>query len=42
MDLITAEEVIRRIKLYFDGGAISYLDKEQRLSLDNSSSGMDR
>jgi hypothetical protein len=30
MDLITAEEVIRRVRLYFDGGAISYLDEEQR------------
>lgn len=30
MDLITAKEVIRRVKLYFDGGAISYLDEEQR------------
>ncbi|MHB8522858.1 MAG: glycosyltransferase family 9 protein [Limisphaerales bacterium] len=29
MDLITAEEVIRRIKLYFDGGALQYLAPAQ-------------
>jgi hypothetical protein len=25
MDMITAEEVIRRIELYFQGGAVDYL-----------------
>jgi ADP-heptose:LPS heptosyltransferase len=30
MDLITHEEVIRRIELYFDGGAADYLDNQQR------------
>jgi ADP-heptose:LPS heptosyltransferase len=29
MDMITAEEVIRRIELYFTGGAIRYLDPTQ-------------
>jgi hypothetical protein len=28
MDMTTAEEVIRRIELYFDGGAVGYLDSE--------------
>jgi hypothetical protein len=26
--MITAEEVIRRIELYFDGGAVGYLGPE--------------
>ncbi len=30
MDLIKAEEVIRRIELYFEGGAIKYLSSPQR------------
>lgn len=30
MDLISAEEVCRRIELYFNGGAIKYLDQAQR------------
>lgn len=30
MDLITAEEVIHRIELYFAGGALSYLGPEFR------------
>jgi ADP-heptose:LPS heptosyltransferase len=30
LDLITAEEVIRRIQLYFDGGAISFLSEQER------------
>lgn len=29
LDLISAEEVIRRIELYFDGGAVNYLTREQ-------------
>lgn len=29
MDMITSAEVIRRIKMYFDGGAVSYLTPEQ-------------
>jgi hypothetical protein len=29
MDMITAEEVVRRIELYFTGGAISYLTPQQ-------------
>jgi ADP-heptose:LPS heptosyltransferase len=29
MDMITAAEVIRRIELYFDGGAVSYLTPEE-------------
>jgi hypothetical protein len=29
MDMITADEVIRRIELYFTGGTISYLDQRQ-------------
>ena len=28
MDMITADEVIRRIELYFDGGVLSYLGPE--------------
>jgi hypothetical protein len=28
MDMITADEVIRRIELYFDGGAVAYLGPE--------------
>ena len=31
MDMIGAEEVIRRVGLYFDGGAISYLPPEHAL-----------
>jgi len=30
MDMITAEEVIRRIEWYFDGGAIEYLNPRSR------------
>jgi ADP-heptose:LPS heptosyltransferase len=30
MDMIGAEEVIRRIELYFKGGALAYLSKKQR------------
>jgi ADP-heptose:LPS heptosyltransferase len=30
LDLITAEEVIRRIQLYFDGGAIQFLTNRER------------
>jgi ADP-heptose:LPS heptosyltransferase len=30
MDMISAEEVIRRIRLYFDGGAIAYLGPRAR------------
>ena len=30
MDLITADTVIRRISLYFDGGALRYLDSRER------------
>jgi hypothetical protein len=29
MDMITAEEVIRRIELYFNGGAIKYLSPQE-------------
>ena len=29
LDLITAEEVVRRIELYFDGGAVPYLNREE-------------
>jgi ADP-heptose:LPS heptosyltransferase len=29
MDMITADEVIRRIELYFQGGAVKYLSSEQ-------------
>jgi len=29
MDLITPEEVVRRVELYFTGGAISYLTPQQ-------------
>src|SRR5579859_4986815 len=29
MDLITAQDVIRRIELYFEGGALEYLSREQ-------------
>src|SRR5699024_8568506 len=29
MDMITAEEVIRRIELYFNGGAIRYLTESE-------------
>lgn len=29
MDMITAEEVIRRIRIYYDGGVLKYLTKEQ-------------
>jgi hypothetical protein len=29
MDMITAEEVVRRIELYFTGGAIPYLTPQQ-------------
>ncbi len=30
MDLITAEEVVRRIETYFEGGAIEFLDSESK------------
>jgi ADP-heptose:LPS heptosyltransferase len=36
LDLIPAEEVIRRIELYFEGGAISYLDDSQRFACQES------
>ena len=29
LDMISAEEVIRRVELYFNGGAIDYLTAEQ-------------
>ncbi len=29
-DMISADEVIRRVELYFGGGAIDYLSEEQR------------
>jgi hypothetical protein len=32
MDMITAEEVIRRIQLYFTGGAAQFLTSRQRLA----------
>jgi hypothetical protein len=30
MDLITADEVIRRIETYFRGGALQFLNAERR------------
>ena len=30
MDMISAEDVIRRIELYFDGGAVRYLTDTER------------
>ena len=29
MDMLSAEDVIRRIELYFDGGAVNYLTEQQ-------------
>jgi len=29
MDLITSDEVIRRIELYFEGGALEYLPRDE-------------
>ena len=30
MEMISAEDVIRRIELYFDGGAVRYLTDRER------------
>ena len=40
LDLITAEEVIRRIQLYFDGGAVRFLDERERAACEATISGI--
>ncbi len=39
MDLITAGDVIRRVEMYFDGGAVSYLPPANALGPEDTSSG---
>ena len=36
LDMISAEDVIRRIELYFDGGAIRYLSDAERSACEES------
>ena len=39
LDLITADEAIRRIQLYFDGGTVRFLDDRERAACAETISG---
>ena len=42
LDLITAEEAIRRIQLYFDGGAVRFLSEKERAACESAIASQER